>query len=100
VDGVGIRRVVAECDVVRDGGGEHVRRLEDEAACRRRSPYRRRRESVRSKRIMPDVGSTRPASRRSSVDFPEPERPTIATVVPGATSRLIPVRMGSLASGG
>ena len=31
VDGVGIRRVVAECDVVRDGGGEHVRRLEDEA---------------------------------------------------------------------
>ncbi len=48
----------------------------------------------------PDVGSISPASRRSSVDFPDPERPTIATVVPGATSRLIPATMGSLASGG
>ena len=39
---------------------------------------------------MPDSGSWNLGSRLISVDFPLPDRPTIATVSPGATRKLIP----------
>jgi hypothetical protein len=36
----------------------------------------------------PDVGSTRRLSIRSTVDFPEPDKPMITKNSPGATSKL------------
>ena len=69
-------------DVVAHADAEHLRLR----ALRRRSPCRRRvrgrpRPGVRAR---PPVGARRPASRRASVDLPEPFAPTIATSSAGA----------------
>ena len=41
-------------------------------------------------RMRPASGASKPATRRSSVDLPEPEPPSSARNSPGATSRLSP----------
>jgi len=44
--------------------------------------------------MAPLVGMSNPARHLTSVDFPDPERPTRATVVPGGTSSEISLRIG------
>jgi len=41
-----------------------------------------------SRRIRPEVGRTNPRIELMSVDLPDPEAPTKATVSPGSTVRL------------
>ena len=48
--------------------------------------------------IVPAVGSSRPARHLTSVVLPDPERPTIATVVPGSTVKSMSSRIGAPAA--
>ena len=45
-------------------------------------------------RIDPVASVSRPAARRSSVDFPQPEGPTRLSISPGATVKSMSVRTG------
>ncbi len=47
-----------------------------------------------SSQTSPRGGARMPARQYSSVDFPEPLGPITATISPGATARLAPVRAG------
>src|SRR3990172_4629499 len=49
--------------------------------------------STPSSSILPELGVSSPARIASSVDFPDPEAPTIATASPGVTARSISRRM-------
>ena len=51
--------------------------------------------SVPSRWTVPCCGRTRPATTRSSVDFPLPDGPTTASTSPGATCRLTPSSAGA-----
>jgi hypothetical protein len=46
-----------------------------------------------SSTISPDVGESRRASERSSVDLPHPFAPTIVVILPGAMARSSPSMM-------
>ena len=51
--------------------------------------------STESTAMEPAVGSRRPPMSRRRVDLPEPDRPTMATLVPGSISRLMSESIGS-----
>src|SRR3981189_2455258 len=52
--------------------------------------------SAPSSRIWPEVGASRPASRPSSVLFPLPEAPMMATNWPRCTSKSMPLRISTV----
>src|SRR5579872_101728 len=52
--------------------------------------------STPSSRICPDVGASRPASKPSSVLFPLPDAPMIATNWPRSTSKSMPFRISTV----
>lgn len=54
--------------------------------------------SCPSMRTVPELGVSRPASKPSNVDLPDPETPTMATDSPARTSKLTPDRMVNRAS--
>ncbi len=49
--------------------------------------------STPSTKTQPPVGLSSPAMMPSSVDLPEPEGPTMATISPGVMRRLMPRRI-------
>ena len=80
-----IRRQVrqAEADIVGDAEpGQQPRLLEDDADL----GVRRRDRRCRRASPCPCVARSRPAMARSSVDFPQPEPPMMATISPGLIS--------------
>ena len=66
--------------------------------CRRRGWCRRTAARGRARR--PPLGGISPAMQRSSVDLPEPERPSSATISPSRTSQVDALQHGQLAVAG